>query len=107
MFIAYITLRESRASLSASPCSAFGEFLLTQDCDIDVLATNRIVNTGSLWLLKTWSSKKQQADSRVIAILVRPELQTVGFAPQERSADDCDALVGDHQIPRRAEALGA
>jgi len=43
----------------------------------------------------------------VIAVSVRPELQTVGFAPQRRSADDCYALAGEHQILRRADALGA
>jgi hypothetical protein len=52
-------------------------------------------------------AKTHHPDSRVIAVSVRPELQTVGFAPQWRSADDCWALAGDHQILRRAEALGA
>src|SRR6266852_9880428 len=51
--------------------------------------------------------KRQHPDSRVVAVSVRPELQTVGFAPQRRSADDCCALDGDYQILRRAEALGA
>ena len=51
-----------------------------------------------LWLLKTWSTQKQCPDSPVIAILVKPELQTAGFAPQRRSADDCCALAGERDL---------
>ena len=43
----------------------------------------------------------------LIAVLMRPELQTVGFVPQRRSTDDCYALDGDYLTLRRAEALGA
>jgi hypothetical protein len=41
----------------------------------------------------------------LIGVSARPDLQTVGLAPQERSADDCHALVGDHQIPVAPENL--
>ena len=54
---------------------------------------------GALWLLKTWSTQKGRILIRaLIAVLMRPELQTVGFAPQRRSTDDCYTLDGDYQI---------